>query len=55
MDSHYQKLLNTGRCWCSFATCPMGKEFLKDLYSWDNINNLNPFLVNSICVNCENY
>jgi len=53
MQGAYKKLLAEGRCWRAFRECPGGKEFLKELYSWSELNPLHPWLVWKVCDPCE--
>lgn len=50
---HYREKLETGTCWRENKVCPAGKKFLKQLYSWNANNPLNPMLVYKICDPCH--
>jgi hypothetical protein len=54
MMSHYKDKVEKGACWCSFKTCPLGKDFLETLYSWSEANPLHPYLAWKVCEPCDN-
>lgn len=53
LQTHYQEKLEKGLCWrvCN-KVCPLGKGFLKELYSWSEANPLHPLLAWKICEPC---
>ena len=53
MKSNYARFLETCHCWQADRTCPLGKPFLQDLYSWTEDNPLHPMLAWKICSKCN--
>jgi len=49
----YKLKLKEGKCWRADKPCPLGKEFLEELYSWSKTNPLNPWLVSKVCDPCD--
>lgn len=50
----YDGKLKEGLCWKTCGVkCPLGPEFLKELYSWSHNNPLHPYLAWKICDPCE--
>jgi hypothetical protein len=52
----YDGKLKEGLCWKACGVkCPLGPEFLKELYSWSHANPLHPWLAWKVCEPCEGW
>lgn len=52
MKPHYAEMLKDCKCWRTMNKCVLDQSFLKSLYSWGDINPLDPFLVWKVCDPC---
>jgi len=52
MKPPYAEMLKEKQCWLQCKECPLGEEFLKELYNWSEINPLHPMLAWKICDPC---
>jgi hypothetical protein len=52
MKGHYAEKLKEHKCWRTNEQCVLDDKFLKSLYSWSELNPLDPMLVWKVCDPC---